>query len=139
MEHEDRHMSGRGVSTLPGSVTAVLEGEVCDTHVDRPAVTRVQGETDSMGCEYVFMCDECRDAWRAYRDSPEARSGCCDWCKSAATDLSNRRDYDEGMAGPVYRVCGACRTKDNERAAAELDEMGDDPFFDDPSDYDIDD
>jgi hypothetical protein len=109
---------------------------MCDDHDDRPAVRRVQGETDSFGCEYILMCQECLDKFRAYQSSEEATTGCCDWCKSHATDLANRRDSDEGTAGPLYRVCGACRKKDNEHHAAELAEMDretgrDDYLFDD--------
>ena len=32
-----------------------------------------------------------------------------------------RRDYEEGMTGRVYDVCGACVKKQNERLAAEYD------------------
>lgn len=137
---EDRHCSEGPVSTMPGSISSVLAGEMCDTHRDVPAVLRVQGETDSFGCEYILMCGECHVNFRNYQNSEEARTGTCDWCKSHATDLANRRDYDEGMSGPMYRVCGECRRKDLERAQAELDEYGDDdPYFDDDSDRDIDD
>ena len=92
----------------------------CDDHPDRPAVNRVQTETDSFGCEYAHLCQECIDKMRA--EVAAARCGKCDWCKKDATDLSPRRDYDEGMSGPVYDVCGVCRTNANERARAELEE-----------------
>lgn len=114
------------ISTLPGSTHHSLpEGTMCDEHPDRPAVVRVQGETDSFGSEMNDLCQECWDAEREWRRSGEARSGECDWCKQQATDLSDTRDYEEGMAGPVYRVCGACRKRRDDRDRAYLDQFDD--------------
>jgi hypothetical protein len=114
------------ISTLAGALHAVPEGTMCDEHPDRPATRRVQGETDSFGCEMADMCDEChathKAAMAAYRE--EARSGMCEWCKSAATDLRDRRDSDEGLYGRVYRVCGACVKRENDRAQEEADYYG---------------
>lgn len=110
------------VSTLPGSGHELPSGAVCDDHPDRAAVARIQGETDSFGCEYADLCQECLDELRAYRNSPEARTGVCDWCRHEADDLRDARDYDEGMAGPLYRVCGACIRSRNEEARAELED-----------------
>lgn len=94
------------ISSLPGSGHSVPSGAMCDEHPDRPAVARVQGETDSFGSEMIDCCEECRAemlaAIRAEREGP------CDWCRQAATDLRYRRDYEEGMCGRVYRVCGPC-------------------------------
>lgn len=115
-------------STLPGDRSEAPEGMMCDRHPDRPAVRRVQGETDSFGAELHDMCQECLDEEARYR--AEARTGCCDWCKKEATDLRDRRDYEEGMHGPVYRVCGACVKAENERLQEELDEYYDD-YYDD--------
>lgn len=64
--------------------------------------------TDSFGSELLDCCQECVDEIRAYNRSAEARTGECDWCHNDATDLRDRRDYEEGMYGRVYRVCGAC-------------------------------
>jgi len=47
-------------------------------------------------------------------------------CKNPADDLRDRRDFEEEMTGRIYRVCGACVTKENERLADEVDEFGDD-------------
>lgn len=120
------------ISTLPGTARQPPDGVACDEHPDRPAVARVQGETDSFGCEMHDLCAECLAAFRAHANSPEARSGDCDWCRQAATDLSERRDSDEGLYGPVYLVCGACRRKDDE-VMREESAWGDD-FYDDPYD-----
>jgi hypothetical protein len=99
-------------STLPGSAHAVPDGAPCDDHPDRLAVVRIQGETDSMGAEFHDLCLQCADAMRVaiYAD----RNGVCDWCSKPATDLRNRRDFEEGSCGPVYRVCGACVRKEYE-------------------------
>lgn len=110
------------ISTLSGAVHSVPDGQKCDEHPERDAVARVQGETDSFGCEMHDMCQECLDAERAWRNSPEAsewRKGTCEWCKNPADDLRDRRDYEEGNCGRVYRVCGACVKKDNEYWAEE--------------------
>ena len=103
------------VASLPGSLHLAPQGQMCDTHPDRPAVRRVQGETDSMGCEMADMCQECLDADRAAEPEP----GKCDWCPNVAV-LRPVRDYDEGMAGPVYHICPACRDKLNAAATEEL-------------------
>ncbi|TKI01529.1 hypothetical protein FCN80_26365, partial [Martelella alba] len=57
-------ISNGPVSTLPGQFSGVPAGVKCDEHHDRDAVKRVQGETDSFGCEYYDMCQECLDKYR---------------------------------------------------------------------------
>lgn len=127
------------IRSLPGALHELPEGATCDQHPDRPAVARVQGETDSMGSELNDLCQECYDEDRAYARSEEACTGRCDWCKQDATDLRDTRDYDEGMSGPVYRVCGACRKRVNDEAEREL-AAHDSTYYDDPEDdYDGDD
>lgn len=101
------------VSTLPGHAASLPTGTMCDCHSDRLAVARVQGETDSFGCEYNDLCKECLDGERSARESE--RSGTCEWCKSTASDLRDKRDYDEGFSGRVYRVCGECVKAENKR------------------------
>lgn len=116
------------ISTLPGSSHHdVPDGQNCDYHPDRKAVARYQGETDSFGCEMHDICAECLKEFRESANSPEARTGRCDWCESDATDLRDTRDYDEGMAGPIYRVCGPCRKRVDDDAREELDADG---YFD---------
>lgn len=108
------------ISTLPGAVFPAPAGVRCDDHPERPAAGRLQGETDSMGSEMHDLCQECLDAARAATRA--TWSGCCDWCKAEANDLRNRRDLDEGSCGTVYRVCGSCRRRESDEAAAELDD-----------------
>lgn len=115
------------ISTLPGAIHELPDGTVCDVHPDRPAVVRIQGETDSFGCEMNDCCEECADEIRSYARSAEASTGRCDWCKKDATDLRDQRDYEEGLNGPVYRVCAACRKHADDEARRELDAYG---FYD---------
>ena len=118
------YVSEGPVSTMPGASLNLPVEATCDHHPDRPAVKRIQGETDSFGCEAVDMCQECYDTF-INRDRTEERTGRCDWCGQHATDLAKRRDYDEGMAGRLYDVCGPCRRKANEEASRELADMDD--------------
>lgn len=121
------------ISTLPGASHQVPEGTKCDNHADREAVARIQGETDSFGSEMHDLCQECLDADRAWERSPEAaeeRKGKCDWCKDEAADLRVARDYEEGLHGPVYRVCGACISHRDADLRAEM------ASYDDYDDYD---
>lgn len=128
------------ISTLAGSSHEVPEGMMCDEHLDRPAVARIQGETDSLGCEMEDLCQQCIDDRRAYRRSEagraeeaEWRTGQCEWCGGQATDLRDARDYEEGICGRVYRVCGACIKRVNDEVLAEFDHMD---GYDPRDDYD---
>lgn len=122
------------ISTLPGRRHDFPDGTMCDEHPGRLAVARIQGETDSFGCEMQDCCEECVEEIRSYERSPEARTGKCDWCKDDATALADTRDYEEGMNGPVYRVCGKCRKRRDEEIERELREH--DHYDDDPPDDD---
>lgn len=119
------------ISSLPGSTHATPEGTMCDEHPDRPAIKRIQGETDSMGCEMWDACAECVAEIR--EGQALQRIGRCDWCKTEATDLRPRRDYEEGMCGPVYDVCGACVRKENAELEEEesYDDFQEDDYCDD--------
>ena len=109
------------ISTLAGALHELPEGAKCDEHPDRDAVANIQGETDSFGCETHYCCEECAEEIRAYARSAEARTGTCDWCRREATDLRDTRDYDEGLYGRVYRVCGSCWKRRDDEARADLD------------------
>jgi hypothetical protein len=108
------------ISTLPGTLHKAPDRSVCDMHPDRASVRRVQGETDSFGSEMHDVCQECLEEIKAH--AANDRSGVCDWCRREANDLRNRRDMDEGMCGPIYRVCGDCTAKDNQRFQDEQDD-----------------
>jgi hypothetical protein len=118
---------------MPGAHHALPKGATCDSHPDRPAVARVQGETDSFGSELNDMCAECLAEHREYCATADT-SGICDWCKQPADKLFNRRDYDEGMAGRLYEVCRPCIAKDEEywrQEAEEMEHRGGYDFYDD--------
>jgi len=117
------------ISTLSGAMHSVPEGMKCDNHPDVDAVARVQGETDSFGCEMHDLCADCLKGEREWEKSNEAaewRKGTCEWCKNTVDDLRDARDYDEGLHGRVYRVCRACQKRQEDEARAELDSYGDD-------------
>lgn len=111
------------ISTLPGNFHDLPDGTKCDYHPDRPAVARMQAETDSFGSELWDMCQECLDEHR--REMREAdHSGTCDWCKKHKPRLRPRRDYEEGMYGRVYEVCDDCIHRVNEEDERELEARG---------------
>jgi hypothetical protein len=95
------------------------DGAMCDEHPDRPAVVRIQGETDSFGSEMHDCCAECAAVFRAELHGPNL--GRCDWCNADNVSRRPQRDYDEGMNGPVYYVCEPCRTRYVRRLEKEAD------------------
>jgi len=126
------------ISTLPNSGHHVPDGTMCDDHPDRPAVARIQGETDSFGSEMHDMCEECLDEYSAYLRSEQAEedsSGTCDWCKQFAKGLRPKRDPEEGMAGPVYYVCSPCIKKYNDYWEQEARYDDNNYFGDDYDDF----
>lgn len=110
---------------LPYSTSNVTADTMCDEHPRVPAVVQMQGETDSFGCEYSYMCQTCLDEARKHQAAD--RIGICDWCRKPATNLKHHRDWEEGSHGPVYRVCGNCRVKEIDaiRREAEYEGRGD--------------
>lgn len=119
------HVSRGPVSSLPGSSHALPKGAMCDMHSTVPAVARIQGETDSFGAEYNLMCQACLDADRKATREAYGAESYCDWCKTMKTHCSPRRDFEEGMGGPVYNVCRDCVSKENARIDEELDARDD--------------
>lgn len=107
------------ISTLPGSVHVAGSDRMCDHHPDRAAVVRIQGETDSFGCEMHDLCAACAKAFR----EPVDTSGACDWCHNLAPKRSNTRDYEEGLSGRVYQVCAGCLKRQQDEINAELDDF----------------
>ncbi|KXV79704.1 hypothetical protein AD953_01320 [Acetobacter malorum] len=115
---------------LPGSLHSVPQDTKCGMHHNRDAVANIQGETDSFGAEYILMCQECYDEYKEEAKKPHIST--CDWCKAKHVTVRPRRDYDEGMSGPVYYVCQNCIDKDNARIA---DELADDDLSYDCGDW----
>lgn len=100
---------GGPTSRLPGAHLTVPPGATCDDHNDRPAVKRIQGETDSFGYEAYDMCQECYDKYVQEANKP--RLGHCDRCSSAGVEVHHTRDPEEGSCGPVYQMCSPCKSK----------------------------
>lgn len=67
------------VFTRAGSHHKVPIGATCDVHSDILATHRVQGETDSFGCEYIDWCSECYSKHLEYvRYNPPERALVCE-------------------------------------------------------------
>lgn len=105
-------------STLPGHRHPLPPSMACDHHHARPAVARIQGETDSMGAELNDYCQECLDKYNAQIQAARAAEQAgmvqnwCDHCKALIpARVWPCRDPDEGPAGPVYDLCAAHRRK----------------------------
>lgn len=102
-------VTGR-ISSLPGAKHKLPEGAMCDMHEDRPAVVRIQGETDSFGSELVDMCQECYDAMLAAENTVREGGEWCEHCKGFVNEKTHAtRDPEEGSAGPVYYLCAKHR------------------------------
>lgn len=103
-----------GCGGLPGDVRVVVDPNIyCDRCLDAEkrewATKRVQGETDSFGCEYVYLCD--KHFAELQKEEEEPRIYYCDWCHQEVEKTTPTRDYDEGLHGRVYQVCQNCRKK----------------------------
>lgn len=119
-------VSNGSVGGLPGHLLKLPAPCDCDDHPGVPAYRRVQGETDSFGCEYHDLCEECVNKVRSQKIE-----GACDYCHADSEDLRHFRDYDEGSCGPVYRLCAPCITEAYDRINEEWEENhNDDRYLD---------
>lgn len=126
LKHDESRWPHMGRGGLPGNRVFINSGNaVCDDHLDRPAVIRIQGETDSFGCEYLYMCQECLDEYDRVEGEQEDE---CERCGST-DDVGPYRDPDEGMSGPVYHICSTCRAKSNAYHSSDID------WYDDDEEY----
>lgn len=122
------------VSTLKGTIF-MPDGpdSICERDHDAltVAVYKMQTETDSSGCEYIHLCEEC------YTEAVNhVEISTCDWCHADHVVVKSIRHWEEGNSGPVYEVCAPCREKYykemNELLANEPDiEYMDDDYYDD--------
>lgn len=121
------------VSSMPGSSHPLKPGAKCDSHPNRWAVKRIQGETDSFGCEYHNMCQQCADEYAEAKKQLGGANhmGFCGGC--GATEqrpLFALRDWEEGSSGPLYYRCRSCKTEWHRRDAEQLAEiLADEPDF----------
>lgn len=139
MKHD--YVSNGPVSTMPGHRWELVENDGtfgCETDGCESvrASWKIQGETDSFGCEYFFLCQQCEEnRQKELQEENENRFTAvsyCEWHRGPGTNVRPTRDIDgEGYSGPLYDVCGACRQKENERIAQELQ----DEFPEDDDDY----
>jgi hypothetical protein len=126
----------RRLPILPGRT---VPGErKCENHPERSATHRIIGEEDSCGCEWLDLCDECHTATMKARSEPNP--GKCDFCGEDKPNVGKMRDtLDEGLGGPVYRVCDECARKYHHAAHEELKELACwNPDFQDPDRIDWD-
>lgn len=126
LKHDENRWPHVGGGGLPGRRLHISsEDAVCDEHLNRHAIIRIQGETDSFGCEYLYMCQECLDEHDKHEEEHEDQ---CERCDSTE-GVGPYRDPDEGMSGPVYYICSACRAKSNAYHSESVD------WYDDDEEY----
>lgn len=94
--------------SLPGKTYALdtAEDYLCEhceeEGLEVQATHRVQGETDSFGCEWIYVCDKHRIELR-----DQKTVDMCHRCH-VETEVIPTRDWEEGSHGPVYWVCAGC-------------------------------
>ncbi len=107
---------------LPGQFIKAHVDDVCEEHNDLPAVIRMIGETDSMVCEIIPMCQACYDAAKQYQlEHPDGEDYDCDICHESHP-CKPSRDPEEGLNGPIYWICKSCRKKIRKSAKELRDE-----------------
>lgn len=102
------------IRSMPGSRHVCPANSTCDD-CGALATVRIQGETDSFGSEMADLCAECYAQMQASCLEVESTPSQCDWCHTLASGCKTHRDFEEGMSGPVYMVCRACRKAELER------------------------
>ena len=110
---------------MPGSTHFFPKGTMCDVHPEKPAIARIQGETDSMGAELIDCCRECAEKVRSQAELHT--NGKCQWCGLFKQRLRKYRDMDEGLAGPLYDVCEECIATSRQYHDPEDDGPGEQP------------
>ena len=107
---------------LPGYTRKLTTPSTCE-RCGAEASFRMQGETDSFGCEYLDLCESCLNKTRE-----EMHSQPCECCGSTEK-VRPWRDPEEGLCGPVYELCQSCRQRRDQEFLAYMGEE------EDPSDY----
>lgn len=98
------------VFTLPGDVRELQdkENQPCERCSAKPATHRLQGETDSFGCEYSYFCTDCLAKAKA-QIAVEPMT--CEQCQTVSTEVMALRDPEEGLTGPVIHLCPTCNNR----------------------------
>jgi ribosomal protein L37AE/L43A len=86
---------------------------------------RVQGETDSFGCEYLDLCSDCYERLTKAIESQRQQPHHCDWCKKEKLGCRPHRDFEEGAGGAVYVVCPDCIRMEYARVASDYGDYDD--------------
>lgn len=93
------------VSTYRGDLFLAGRNIMCDKHNKKIALAAIQGETDSMGCEYIFACQECVDEYLKNHNNEQEMY--CEQC-GLLKKTKPRRDPEEGSSGRLYNICNEC-------------------------------
>lgn len=114
----DNYMSNGPVSTMPGRRWEHAQINPCENSGEEDGCAEgtkanwtIQGETDSFGCEYFYLCNCCEEKRQAeLKKEDEPKNGFCTFHRGPGTDIRPRRDVlGEGSSGPVYDMCAECR------------------------------
>ena len=101
------------------------DGRDCDHgNCDQTARHCVVGETDNMGSELIYLCDEHYIATKAAHDEKQKSLHVCDICKTLSEDCIKMRDPEEGLTGRLYDMCPDCRQRMYVAASDDLDDDG---------------
>ncbi|MBN22684.1 MAG: hypothetical protein CL678_15475 [Bdellovibrionaceae bacterium] len=97
---------------LPGDKVRTMTGHMCEhENCDQVSEWRLQGETDSFGAEYEYFCDKHMAEIDEQLRNAEPQLEECEKCHKEHLDIMPVRDAEEGISGPVYYCCPACRDK----------------------------
>ena len=126
------------IRSLPGHKHVCPADMICDECGVEKANIRIQGETDSFGCEMHDYCEMCySEIQKSIEESktmdPDFGKDVCDHCHKH-TFCNPARDPEEGSTGAIYYLCVDCKKKmvdafiDDSRHD---DDDGDDACWDD--------
>lgn len=93
------------VNTIPGDIFLCGQGHSCINHENIIAEAAIQTETDSMGCEYKFVCPMCLT--QHLKNCNNEQELYCEHC-GLLKNTKPRRDPEEGSSGRLYNICDEC-------------------------------
>ena len=97
------------IRSLPGHKHVCPADMICDECGVEKASIRIQGETDSFGCEMHDYCEMCySEIQKSIEESktmdPDFGKDVCDHCHKL-TLCNPARDPEEGSTGAIYYLC----------------------------------